>query len=167
MDKAERVVQLHPFTLLEFEKDEITSRYYWPDLIDRTRNFITRWEADTDPVWLFNCLNTAFMIGGDDWLVMGEIDQEGEKLIGHMVAQTAQYLNLGQVIMIYQLECDVESGAMIDRGWKRIQQWAIEKNIRYIMNHARNQAVARLYRQKFGFRDRRILQDFDMLRRKD
>ena len=167
MDKAERVVQLHPFTLLEFEKDEITSRYYWPELIDRARNFITKWEADTDPVWLFNSLNTAFMIGGGDWLVMAELDQHEEKLCGHMLAQTAPYLNLGYVIMIHQLECDIESSDMIARGWKRIQQWAIEKNIRYILNYARNQAVARLYRQKYGFSDRRVLQSYDMLKRKD
>ena len=167
MDNPEKVVQLRHFTLLEFEKNEITSRYYWPELIDRARNFITKWEADTDPVWLFNSLNTAFMIGGGDWLIMAELDQHEEKLCGHMLAQTAPYLNLGYVIMIHQLECDVESSDMLDRGWKRVQQWACEKNIRYVLTFARNQAVARLYRQKYGFKDRRVLQSFDMLKRKD
>lgn len=167
MDNQPKVVSLHPFRLLEFHKNETTSCLYWPALIERGQNFIARWSADTDPVWLFNALNTAFMMGGGDWLVIAELDDDKEILVGHMLAQVFNYATLGNVIIIHQLECDVESSDMIDRGWKRVKEWAVEKNIRYILNYARNQAVARLYRIKYGFEDRRVLQHFDMLKRKD
>lgn len=168
MDNTDKKVSpIRPYRLLEFSKNETTSRHYWPDLIDRVANFITKYEADTELVWLFNSMNSAFHMATNDWLMLADVDDAEEKLVGHAVAQMQPYGRLGNVIFVHQMESDVYQDEIMQRGWNRICDWAVEKNIRYVMNYARTQAVARLYRQKYGFTDRRVLQTMDLLKRKD
>lgn len=168
MDNAEKkVLPLRPYRLLEFSKNEATARHYWPDLIDRAQKFITTYMSDTDPVWLFNALNTSFLAPAENWLVLADVDDEKERLVGHMLAEFTTWGRLGYVILIHQLEHDVNADEIIQRGWRRVHSWACEKNVRYVLNYARTQAVARLYRQKYGFEDRRVLQTMDLLKGKE
>lgn len=129
---------------------------YWPVAWKRIEAFCRAYDSDADIPTLWQTLAENFASPGPQSIPLLLLDDKG-MAIGHLLVCIEDWVGR-RVCSIVQLEVDgALSAEVIDPAFDWIKRWAIAQGCEILQCFARNDAVARLFRQKYGFEAARTL----------
>ncbi len=129
-------------------RDDMGSWVLMPKLLERMEKFLNEYTRDPGSS-LPNVVKTAFGAGDTRALLLVIFDEDGNDVVGHMVA-TVEY-NLGVAAgFIHQWQIDVTEKAVPEAVNGIITAWATGLGLESVMALAIDEKRARLFR-KYGF----------------
>ena len=145
-------------TIVVCERTDPISWSYFPYIVLRAQAFIKEYDADANPQIFADVMVANFAAATPSMIAIGLINESGF-LVGHLVVQIEDYMG-SRFATIIQLEVDSESALkpeVIAPAYDWIKGWAAKCGAKRLQCMARNDAVARLFRQRYGFEKKRVL----------
>lgn len=143
-------------TILVVERRDAAGWAYMPELLKRVDEFCTKYDSDSKPGKFIEAMIQSFVMTQPGIIGMLLIDKDG-KTIGHLVIALEEWMG-AKMATIVQIEADVAlTSDLIDAPLDWLQRWATANGADHFQCLARNEIVARLFRQKYGFEQKRIL----------
>lgn len=148
------------YRVVEVHRDNPESLALLMPLVDRCMAFSEKYRSDTLPDMLRNLLFSAYQAKSDQWKLLVALDEDGQ-IVAHAIADIEPYGLLGNVVFIIQIQKDVNSPGIMDKGWEILRDWARKYGVKHILNMALSEAHARLYQKEYGFKPYRFLLKID------
>ena len=150
--------QIGEYVLIELSRADSYSNWLFSAFVDRAIEFIRRYGADTDPIWLRNQLESAY---GTNYLhLLAAVDSDNT-IVAHTVSYYQNYPGLGNTALILQDEQSVDESRLQTVGMDLIKDWAKRLGLKIILSEAMTRSRARLF-QKLGFHEHRIMMRMDI-----
>jgi len=144
--------------LVVCERSDRVSWSYFPFVVDRVVAFCEAYESDADPTILVETMTANFAMQKPSMIAIALATPQG-LLAGHILVQIEDWMGVRKATII-QLEVDKEYALkpeVVTPAYEWILWWAKECGAKELQCLARNDAVARLFRQRYGFESKRIL----------
>lgn len=126
-----------------------------PELFRRVENFNLRYDTDSKPGRLNEALRRSFIESMPG--MIGMLLLTDKAVIGHLVVTLEDWMGT-KMATIIQLESDEPiTPEMMDVPYEFLHHWAAGNGCAFLQCMARSEVVARLFRQKYGFDQKRIL----------
>jgi hypothetical protein len=126
-----------------------------PQACERIEAFCRKYESKADPTMLTRTLKVHFVAQVPQIVCMVAVD--GDRIVAHALAQVGEFFG-SHHLEITQYEADVPIPPIhVWSGIGTLSAWARTLGAGHIQIAARNPAVARLFRRKYGFEQKQTL----------
>lgn len=142
--------------VLILERRDNAAWAYWPVAWKRIAEFCEKYDSDAHAPTLWQTLVENFASPGPQSIPILLLNDKGEA-IGHLLVCIEDWVGR-RVCSIVQLEVDgVLSTEVVGPAYDWVKRWAMAQGCEILQCFARNDVVARLFRQKYGFEASRTL----------
>lgn len=143
-------------TVLILEQTDATAWQLMPELLRRTYDFCQKYDSDANTAMLLGSIKQAFVLPTPGIVGMLLL-MEGKGVVGHLIVTLEEWMGC-RMATIVQIESDIPlTHDIVDGPFEFLNDWAVFSGARYFQCLARNDTVARLFQQKYGFERKRIL----------
>ena len=142
-------------TVLILEQTDAAAWQLMPELLKRVYEFCQKYDSDANTPQLLGSIKQSFVHPTPG--IIGMLLLMNGKVTGHLLVTLEEWMGC-RMATIVQIESDVPlTHDIVDGPFEFLNDWAVFSGARYFQCLARNDTVARLFSQKYGFQRQRVL----------
>jgi len=147
------------FRVFRITPNDPESFVYLPQLVIRALQFIEKYEAETDPVWLTQLLYNN--LRQNPQLVFILVAVDGEQIVAHSISYVDTFQKLGAVAIHIQMEFNrsvlaEDKNKIRQLGRTLMEDWTRSLKLKTILAYTTDDIRARLHRRD-GYRPFRVM----------
>lgn len=143
-------------TVLILEQTDAAAWGYMPELLRRAYAFCEKYESDANAAMLLASIKQSF-VNPTPGIIGMLLVMEGRGVIGHLVVTLEEWMGC-RMATIVQIESEIVlTPEILEAPFEYLNNWALLSGAKFFQCLARNETVARLFQQKYGFERKRVL----------